>query len=202
MANSAMPARPGRLVAVGRAGAASLPVLDQLAAVESWARSVGYDVVRPLGRPPRRASHHPDLSRLLEVVDQGRVEAVGVTDVSRLAPTAGALHDTVAELDARGVALVTPGTGTLNLDDGFASSLFLAAVLEQIFDRERAEPRRRRRALRVAIDLDRVARMQARGATLTDIAWHLGVGRATLVRRLRRVREDEARAGAWPAVPA
>lgn len=73
-----------------------------------------------------------------------------------------------------------------------ASSLFLAAVLERIFDREHAEPRRRRCALRVAIDLDRVAGLQARGATLTDIAWQLGVGRATLVRRLRLAREHGA----------
>lgn len=193
MGQSVSPPVGARLVALGRRGGpCELTAPTQIRRVTTWAQNQGLTIVAPFGAPSSRARQHPTEGQLLAAAARHAFDVVGVTDLSRLGRSAGDVHRILSKLSELEIGVVELDTRSPAQD--LLLSVALAARLEGTFDRERRHARRTRRRCppKVSIDLGVVDRMQAGGATLTDIAWRLCVGRATLVRRLRR-RRDELR---------
>lgn len=185
-------ARPGRLVALGRAGPLVRRVRDQIDEVEAWARRQRLEVVRPFGPAAARSREHPQVEDVRRAAADGAFDWVGVVDVSRVGSSANEILQTLTLLQRAGVGVAAPSAGSITDNAPFMDGLELAARLEQVFVRERSPSLypRRRCAPRVHVDLDYVLELQRAGVTLTEIAWQLCVGRATVVRRLARARAE------------
>lgn len=101
-----------RVVALARAHELQIP--DQFARVERWVLASGHELVR-LRASRRRASSSPAIGVVLDACRQGKVDVVGVVDLTRLATCRGVLAAVLMLLEGAGVRVAVVGEDRVDI---------------------------------------------------------------------------------------
>jgi hypothetical protein len=179
-----------RVLAYGRRVRSS-SAADQIARAEAWAGSRGHEVVRLAGYTlAPRSTEFPPRADVLEACRGRIVDGVVLVDLAGFGPdVAGVL----SELERSGAAVLVVGHERARPMDLGTPELAIACEVAHALDRaRRLRPDAPRRVCppRVKIDLDEVRTRVADGARLEDVALRVGCSRSTIVRRLRRHRDE------------
>jgi putative DNA-invertase from lambdoid prophage Rac len=164
--------------------------------VEQLARSRGYEIVGVYEEQASAVKHRPEHERLMKDAKRGVFNVVIVWALDRFGRSmVGNLSD-VLELDRLGVEVVSVRESWL--DTGGPIRNLLLAIFSWVAEQERTRliertkagmAAARKRGARIGrprarVDVERAVELRASGKTLREAAVELGVGAATLHRRL------------------
>ena len=131
-------------VSTAEQAAEGVSLNEQVQRGESWATAYGATVVATIRDEgvSARTMQRAGIARLWQLIDAGEIDAVWVADLSRITRSARDFANLVADLDARGVALVSVRESMNTADTcGRLVAHIMAAVAQ--FEREQTADRTR-----------------------------------------------------------
>ena len=168
---------------------------SQLRVLREYVRDMGWEISGEHVDLDPPVGKHPALDCLVSAIHKGTVEAVLATELHRFGLTISGSVQFIADLASRGTQLVLVQGGYSSFSEqGLASMELVAAIAtagrEVARERGQASVARARRLgsrigrPRVAIDIQRAAKLRAQGMSFRQVASTLGLGVATVHRAL------------------
>ena len=169
--------------------------------IEAWTQSQGHELISFEDNDiSGRTSSRPGIEAVMQAVEQGDVDAVAITEISRIGRSVKFIAEFMDKLAAANVKVVLVNTGSFldyNTLEGRAliSALALAADIEWMLSKERSARGRqtiKERGVKTGPKRKEVSEvvikaLRDQGLSLRQISKEVGVSPATVLRRLREL---------------